>query len=98
MRFRPFERRRSRVVPPDPASEVKEELDFHLDERVREYMSRGMDPDAARATALARLGDLDGVRRECTDLLTADRRAESRRERLRFSWLDVKLQCRSTSM
>ncbi|HEV8581936.1 MAG TPA: permease prefix domain 1-containing protein [Thermoanaerobaculia bacterium] len=31
--------------------EVAEELDFHLEMRTREYMARGLDPDAARAAA-----------------------------------------------
>ena len=46
-------------------------------------MARGMDPAAARAAALERFGDVDGVRGECTELLAADRRAEARRD-----WLD----------
>ncbi|HEX8271013.1 MAG TPA: ABC transporter permease [Longimicrobiaceae bacterium] len=75
--------RLSRLFRKDPKSEVDDELAFHLEERVREYQRRGMDPEAARAAALERFGDLDGVRGECAQLLAADRRAEARRD-----WLD----------
>jgi predicted permease len=66
-----------------PHVDVDAELSFHLEERIREYVARGMDPEAARAAALARFGDLPRVRDECTELLEGDRRAEARRD-----WLD----------
>ena len=69
---RPFER--------EPQAEVDDELTFHLEQRIAEYIARGMTPDAARAAATERLGDLAGVRAECTDLLAADRRAARRRD------------------
>ncbi|MGH7554820.1 MAG: ABC transporter permease, partial [Longimicrobiales bacterium] len=59
--------------------------------RVRDYVARGMDAEAARRAALERLGDLEHVRDECTAELEAEHRAESRRGRLIMSWLDVKL-------
>jgi putative ABC transport system permease protein len=48
--------------------EVDEELAFHLEMRTRELVAQGMDPAAARAAALGRLGDLANVRRTCLDL------------------------------
>ena len=72
---RPFQR--------PPQTEVDDELAFHVEERVREYERRGMSPEAARAAAMERLGDLNGVRRECAQLLEQDRRAEARRD-----WFD----------
>jgi predicted permease len=69
-----------RPFTPEPQAEVDAELAFHLEQRIADYIARGMDPAAARAAALQRLGDLGGVRQECTDLLTADRRAERRRD------------------
>jgi predicted permease len=62
---------------------VDDELAFHLEQRIRDYMARGMDPAAARAAALERFGDLKGVRNVCTQLLKEDRRAEARRD-----WFD----------
>ena len=71
------------LLKPKPEAEVDSELAFHLEQRVRDYVARGMDPAAARAAALERFGDVSGVRAECTQLLTDERRAESRRD-----WLD----------
>jgi len=72
---RPFE--------PKPQVEVDSELAFHLEERVRDYVARGMDPVAARAAALERFGDVTSVRDECAQLLAEERRAVARRD-----WLD----------
>ena len=68
-----------RLLRRKPQVEVDEEIAFHLEARAAEFEARGMDPDAARATALQRLGDMEGVRRECAELLTAERRIEARR-------------------
>lgn len=84
-------RRWARIIKPEPRAEVEEELAFHLEARVRANMEHGMNPDEARAAAEARLGNLDGVRRECTDLLRAERREEARREWMKVSWLDFKV-------
>ncbi|HET7459543.1 MAG TPA: permease prefix domain 1-containing protein, partial [Gemmatimonadaceae bacterium] len=73
----------SRPFEPAPRAEVDDELTFHLEQRVAEYVARGMEPAAARAAALERFGDLSAVRGECTTLLEADRRAARRRD-----WLD----------
>jgi putative ABC transport system permease protein len=77
----PFSRaRRALPFQPAPEVEVDDELAFHLEQRVRDYVARGMDPAAARAAALERFGDLHGVRRECAHLLDEDRRATARRD------------------
>jgi hypothetical protein len=68
---------------PRPRAEVDEELEFHLAERIREHVARGMEPEAAREAARQRFGDMDAVRDECTRLLEAHRRAEDRRD-----WFD----------
>ena len=83
MRDKPARGRTFRIFPPSPAAEVDDELAFHIEERVREYVARGMDPESARAAAIARLGDLNTVRQECTQMLDDDRRAAQRRD-----WLD----------
>jgi hypothetical protein len=46
---------------------VDEELAFHVEQRVRYYMERGLNEDEARRAALERLGDLEGVREDCVD-------------------------------
>jgi putative ABC transport system permease protein len=84
-------RRWSSIFRRPPGGEVDEELAFHLDERARELVAAGMSPEEARSAALERLGNVDGVRRECMSLLVSERRADERRRRLYLSWLDVKL-------
>jgi predicted permease len=76
-------RRRRTPFDRTPQAEVDDEIHFHIEERVREYIARGMDPAAAKAAALERLGDLGAVRSECTQLLEEDRVAEARRD-----WFD----------
>ena len=78
----------------DPRQEVDEELRFHLEQRTREYMARGMSPEAAREAAARRFGDTSRVRDACTSVLVADRHAEERRTFARVSSLDVKLGAR----
>lgn len=50
---------------PNPRAELDEELSFHLEARVDEYVAAGLDRDAARALAFERLGDLSRVRDDC---------------------------------
>ena len=75
--------RQARLLAPRPQAEVDDELAFHLERRIQDYIAHGMDPAAARAAALERFGDLDSVRTECTQLLEDDRRATARRD-----WFD----------
>lgn len=79
------------IVRPDPKDEVAEELRFHLEQRTRDYIARGMSPEAARQAAAQRFGDAARVRDACAPMLAADRAAEARRTLWRVSWLDVKL-------
>ena len=84
-------RRWKRIFRRGPAEEVEEELRHHLDERIRDYIARGMDPESARKAAQERMGDLERVRDECAHLLARERRARDQLTSLHVSWLDVKL-------
>jgi predicted permease len=84
-------RRWRRIFRRDPADDVDEELRHHVDERVRDYIARGMEPESAHRAAHERLGDLVRVRAECTTLLAREHRARDRHVVLNLSWLDVKL-------
>jgi predicted permease len=97
MRFFPWLRRASRALPfqPTPEREVNDELSFHLEQRVREYIARGMSPEAARQAALERFGNLSDVQQECTDLLTTDRRTAARRDWLGDLRQDIRFALRS---
>jgi predicted permease len=75
----------------DPKQEVDEELRFHLEQRMRDYIARGMSPEEAREAAAQRFGDTARVSEACTSVLVAERAAEARRALVKVSWLDVKL-------
>ena len=75
----------------DPRQEVEDELQFHIEQRTREYIARGMSPEAAREAASQRFGDTARVREACTSALAAQRASEERRRLVKVSWLDVKL-------
>src|SRR4051812_15073790 len=79
------------IVRPDPKEELDEELRFHLEERARDYVDRGMSPESARHAAAQRFGDAARVRDVCVPMLAGDRAADARRTLWRISWLDVKL-------
>lgn len=71
-------RRRLPHVPgKDEAPGGDDELGFHLDMRIRDYLARGMTEEDARAAARTRLGDVDAVRRELDRLDRIDRRREA---------------------
>ena len=48
--------------------EIDEELALHVEMRTRELVERGMDPKAARALAISRLGDIRRLKRTMNDL------------------------------
>jgi len=79
------------IVRPDPAEELDDELRFHLEQRTRDYVNRGMSPETARHAASQRFGDAARVRDACASMLAANRAADARRRLWRISWLDVKL-------
>lgn len=58
---RPATRRLFRLFRRDPAVDVRDELQFHLDSAIAEGIAAGLDPEAARAAALGRFGDLDTI-------------------------------------
>ncbi|MFI5243169.1 MAG: ABC transporter permease, partial [Gemmatimonadales bacterium] len=63
-----------------PTTEVHDELAFHLEQRIRDYVAKGMDAATARATALERFGNVSDVQRECAQMLADERRADARRD------------------
>jgi putative ABC transport system permease protein len=64
----PAWRRYLRFWGPDVASDVNDEFSFHLEMRTAELMAKGMTPAEARAAALQRIGDLNGLKRLCQSI------------------------------
>ena len=59
-------------------ADVDDELAFHIEMRTRDNIAAGMTPEAARAEALRRFGDVGGIAGECRSI---DDRALRRRRR-----------------
>ena len=66
------------VRPPAVELEVEAELAFHLEAETERLVSRGLTPDAARAEALRRFGDLAEARRALVRLDRGSRRKKGR--------------------
>ena len=60
--------------------DVNDELRFHVDMRVAEYVARGMSENEARRRAADRFGDVDRTRDSCVDIQEKHARAEGRAE------------------
>lgn len=63
----------------DPTADVDDELKFHIQEKVDDLVSRGMDPLHARIEAVRRFGDMTQIRK------TMQRLAEEQETRMRRS-------------
>ena len=72
-------RRYLRLVRANPAADLDDELRDHIESTTEDLVARGLTPDAARAEALRRFGDVARVRGEVRQLderhLTTTRRA-----------------------
>lgn len=64
----PAWRRYLRFWRPNIAEDVDDELRFHTEMRVREFMAHGMSAEDARRAVQNRLGDVDAARVECIEL------------------------------
>jgi predicted permease len=76
------------------AGHVDDELAFHLDMRAEEFEARGLTPEAARAEALRRMGDLEKVRGTCRALGEAKERDMQRAEWFEEAWQDLRFAAR----
>src|SRR5688500_3575041 len=76
-------------------ADLDDELRFHIDMRVREYMARGMSEPEARAATAARLGDLVTARGECVTIATRKQRRMARSQLRDAFTQDVRFAFRS---
>lgn len=61
MKEPPLWRRYSRLLGPDPAADVKDELRFHLEAKTEDLIRRGWEPHDARREAERQFGDIRAV-------------------------------------
>ena len=74
-------RRYTRFFGPRHVDDLDEELRFHVEMRVRDYMSNGMTEEQARAATAARLGDMATARHDCV-VIAKQRDARMRRTQI----------------
>ena len=75
----PAWRRYARFLRGNPARDVDEEVEFHLQSTIDELVARGMSADAARAAARRKFGDVDRIGETLYNLsLQRERRMEMR--------------------
>src|SRR4029079_16624753 len=75
---RPAWRRYLRFWGSDIPQDVDEELRFHIEMRVNEYIAQGMTPDDARRLAAQRFGNVDRAREACVVINEQHARSEGR--------------------
>jgi putative ABC transport system permease protein len=95
MQEEPRWRRYLRFWKADPASDVQDELEFHIAERTALNEARGMSPAAARSEAERRFGDRRSIERALTNSAVDDLRVDARRERLSGVLQDVRFAFRT---
>ena len=91
----PIWRRYARLLRPNAAADVDDELRFHLESRIEDLEARGFSRDEARRRAAAEFGDVPGVRAACVEIDRRLERRTSRRLGLRDLMTDMRLTLRS---
>lgn len=91
----PVWRRYLRFWGADVAADVDEELRFHVEMRVEEYVARGMTEEEARRAVMERLGDVDAARAECIALGKVREKSERQADFLDGLRADVRFALRS---
>ena len=61
-------RRFRRLLGPDPAGDVEDELAFHIEMRAQDLVRRGEAPERARELAMRRFGDYESSHTECVEI------------------------------
>ncbi len=90
MRREPAWRRYLRFWGPDPASDIDDELEFHLQTKIEQLVAAGMAPAEARREARRQFGPMRRVRHECYLIARGRQAKASRTEYLAGWWRDVK--------
>jgi putative ABC transport system permease protein len=88
-------RRYLRFFGPRAVADLDDELRFHIEMRVRDYMTRGMSEAEARAATVARLGNLALARGECVTIATRRQRRMTRSQILDAFIQDVRFAFRT---
>src|SRR4051794_36411587 len=88
-------RRYVRFWGPRAAADVEDELRFHFEMRVRDYVARGLSDADARAATLQRLGDLATARDACVTITSRRERRMSRAQLIDAFAQDIRFALRT---
>jgi putative ABC transport system permease protein len=88
-------RRYLRFWGPRADADVDDELHFHFEMRVRDYMARGLSEPEARAAVMRRLGDYEAVRDACVAITSRRERRMTRAQIVDALVQDVKFAVRT---
>src|SRR5688500_11788857 len=80
MKQEPMWRRYARLLGADPRRDNEDELAFHYEMRVRDYMKRGLSEPEARSAAQERMGDVATFQSEMNTMGDLGLRETRRRE------------------
>ena len=86
---------RFRHFRPDAEEDIREEIDFYLEMRTREFMAEGMPEDEARSAAEAVFGDPDRHRKSARRYAGAELRRHRRRDLIGSLGQDLRFAARS---
>ncbi|HEX6814189.1 MAG TPA: permease prefix domain 1-containing protein, partial [Gemmatimonadaceae bacterium] len=86
---------RARLMSRGPERDVDDEIEYHLERRIAEYVAQGMDPAVARERAMHRFGHVSGVRAEAVRVERAFARRERAGEFLGAAIRDARVAMRS---
>ena len=75
----------------DPRKEVREEIDFYLEQRARDFEAAGMNPDEARRAAAGAFGDKEQIEAELGRIRRGRERDEGRSRIMASLTQDLKL-------
>ena len=92
----PIWRRYARFFRPDARADVEDEMQFHIEERARDLVATGLDPQRALEKARAEFGNAARAREECEAIRETERVRVRRANRLGDLGQDVRYALRST--
>ena len=91
----PAWRRYLRFWASDARADLDDELRFHVEARVDEYVAAGMTPEEARAATLRRFGDVERLRRRCEQIDAVHERERRRADMWHAVMQDVRYAARA---
>jgi predicted permease len=91
----PMWRRYLRFFGPDARADIRDEIRFHLETRIRELNESGLPLESARIEAMRQFGDVAEIEEFCLQISREKQKQASWRERVKAWWSDLVLAART---